>query len=401
MKVNTQSNIQQFTSHLKSLGWAILSTPEGDMLLNTTTGKQKKLKGIAGDYARWAVGNGLSPTFHEAWTTALSTGLPYIEDTKFNPANPMGLSGNVLNTYREFVPKNKPASLAVWNEYLSRMFPVIEEQNHILDYLAHILQKPAQRTQYVLTIIGDKGCGKSSLGDLLALLVAGQYKAFMCPSDMTKASETGITDSLVCVIDDYKKQIDNESLKSIITARTKRVEEKYKQSEMRQAYARIIVFTNYLEPYINVDESERRHYAPSYIAHKVSQQETVEWLSNEWNDYLITGGIEAIYNSLITRDISGFNASTPPASAIVDSWRIDDLALEYDDFFERHPVITAKDCASKLEITLKEAGSLLRSRGYGKPIDKILGTKTPPHFRNVYSRLPREQAKSYLQDSKF
>lgn len=70
---------------------------------------------------------------------------------------------------------------------------------------------------------------------------------------------------------------------------------------------------------------------------------------------------------------------------------------KYDEFLKQHPVTTAKECASKLEISLKEAGSLLRSHEYEK-FEKVLGRATPSDKQRVYSRLSRAQAKSYLRN---
>lgn len=204
----------------------------------------------------------------------------------------------------------------------------------------------------------------------------------------------------MCVIDDYGKPIDAELVKNVVTSRYQNVEEKYEQSSLAPAYARIMIFTNYKQPFDNVDDQERRYYAPAYITHKENQQETMNWLSDVWGEWLDTGGIEAIYNSLSERDISGFSSAIAPASTLVDSWRVDDLKEAIEDFLADTPVITVKSCAISLDITLKEAGKLLRENGYIK-IDKPLGAKTMKEQRNIYTRLSPQETAGYLTSSRF
>lgn len=397
MKTEKKTNQQDFTDHLIRSGYIIKATSTGYKLYNTITGQIKPYSDLSTLYARFTGGD----VWSVLWQGKLEAALPLVELEEFNPRAPQGMNGDTLNTFKTFTPRNTPAdSLTVWDEYLQRMFPVAADRENVLDYIAHIVQKPAQRAQYALVLSGDKGCGKSSFGDLCNALLAGQYRVYRAPGDMTSKHETGITHSLMCVIDDYGKPINAELMKNVITTRYQNVEEKFKQSSLAQAYARIMIFTNYKQPFDNVDEQERRYYAPAYITHKENQQETMNWLSDVWGEWLDTGGIEAIYNSLSERDISGFSSAIAPASALVDSWRGDALSDEIDDFMSDTPVITARDCAIRLDISLTEAGKLLLNNGYQK-FEKILGRSTPPSLRRVYSRLDRAETVAFLEGDKF
>lgn len=397
MKTEKKTNQQDFTDHLIRSGYIIKATSTGYKLYNTITGQIKPYSDLSTLYARFTGGD----VWSVLWQGKLEAALPLVELEEFNPRAPQGMNGDTLNTFKTFTPRNTPAdSLTVWDEYLQRMFPVAADRENVLDYIAHIVQKPAQRAQYALVLSGDKGCGKSSFGDLCNALLAGQYRVYSNPGDMTSKHETGITHSLMCVIDDFGKPINAELMKNVITTRYQNVEEKFKQSSLAQAYARIMIFTNYKQPFDNVDEQERRYYAPAYITHKENQQETMNWLSDVWGEWLDTGGIEAIYNSLSERDISGFSSAIAPPSALVDSWRVDDLKESIEDFLADTPAITAKSCAISLDITLKEAGKLLRENGYIK-IDKPLGTKTMKEQRNIYTRLSPQETAEYLTSSRF
>lgn len=392
MKTEQKTNQELFTHHLIQSGYIIKATQAGYKLYNTITGQIKPYSDLSTLYARFTGGD----VWNVFWQGKLEAALPLVELEEFNPRAPQGMNGDTLNTFKTFTPRNTPAgSLNVWDEYLSRMFPVAEDRENVLDYIAHIVQKPWQRAQYALVLSGDKGCGKSSFGDLCNALLAGQYRVYRAPGDMTSKHETGITHSLMCVIDDYGKPINAELMKNVITTRYQNVEEKFKQSSLAQAYARIMIFTNYKQPFDNVDDQERRYYAPAYITHKENQQETMNWLSDVWGEWLDTGGVEAIYNSLSERDISGFSSAIAPASTLVDSWRVDDLKESIEDFLADTPVITVSDCAARLEVTLQAAGKLLREAGYVQFV-KVLGRKTPTTQQRIYSRLSKEKTIEFM-----
>ncbi|WGM37526.1 bifunctional DNA primase/polymerase [Caulobacter sp. NIBR1757] len=83
-----------------------------------------------------------------------------------------GLGGAPLyNLWRDASVKPKPGDVGVFLEHMAYMFPNEVERSYVLDYLAILVQRPADKIHFALLIRGRQGTGKSWIGTLVSRLI--------------------------------------------------------------------------------------------------------------------------------------------------------------------------------------------------------------------------------------
>lgn len=66
-----------------------------------------------------------------------------------------------LNLYEAYQPSyNSVGDIALWHEFMERLFPVENERVYIESFIAHIFQKPSERPTFGLMLTSEHGTGK-------------------------------------------------------------------------------------------------------------------------------------------------------------------------------------------------------------------------------------------------
>ena len=186
-----------------------------------------------------------------------------------------------------------------------------EAAEHVLNFLAHLVQRPQERVGHALLITSEaKGIGKSTLGIIVRRLVGEQNSRVAQSKDLKSQFDGWLVGKLVVQVDEVYEagnwDLANK-LKPLITEPTVSVNVKYGPQLEIQNFARFILFSNHTAP-LTIEEGDRRYFVFNSQA-KPKEDNYYEQLHR----YLETReSMDAIYSYLVRRDISSFNPYRRP-----------------------------------------------------------------------------------------
>lgn len=216
-----------------------------------------------------------------------------------------------FNTYKSYKPKSESieSDISIWIEFLKRLFPDDEERNVVCQYLAHMIQKPAERPSWHLLLTSDTGTGKGYLfSRILQPLLMGQVYQASSYSEITRTHSVAFDGTLLLMLDDPKSMQESTmtQIKSKLSEAQVSIERKYEQARIQRIFTRVILASNEFRP-LKLEQNERRWFAPTYINHKQDTKETQSFIE-KMDLWLSKGGIDAVYNWLNSFSLEGFNS---------------------------------------------------------------------------------------------
>lgn len=312
-----------------------------------------------------------SSSIPESFTNYIIASLDKISGFKFTPnGDKLERSGllHQLNTYKVFTPSTTEKDCPLFIEFIARLLPESNENRLFTQWLAHTIQKPQERPSWAVMLTSEQGTGKGFLfHKIINPLLSGQ--AIQCSNynQFLGSHSTALSNNLFVMLDDTKSKSDSliTELKSKISEPEILVNPKYLQPYKNKVYARILLASNEKRPIKLGEEDTRRWFVPAYIEHKISPQETQDFIKtlSEWLDTDPTA-LSKIYNYLKTYDLTGFNAgyvektetldlmvemSISTKEALVREWINENLVFKIQDLqshFYDYPDL-AKDYASR------------------------------------------------------
>ena len=134
---------------------------------------------------------------------------------------------------------------------------------HVLNFLAHIVQRPQERIAHALLITSEaKGIGKSTLGTIVRRLVGEQNSRVAQTKDLKSSFDGWLVGKLVVHVDEIYEagnwDLANK-LKPLITEPTVSANIKYGPQIEIENYARFIMFSNHSAP-LNIEDGDRRYF---------------------------------------------------------------------------------------------------------------------------------------------
>ena len=272
-----------------------------------------------------------------------------VTDIVFKPNQAEWVSiGNYYqhNIYKKYEPKHdKTDNITGFLELMNRLFPVIEDYKTVMQYFAHMIQKPNERPSFALLITSDSGTGKGFLySKILRPLLSNQTEQVDNYSLVFDRFSKTLYMNLLCCLDDPKSNHPSTmaKLKSAITEPTRRVEDKHGEQYTVDTYTRLIIFSNERVP-LKLNESDvRRLYAPTYITHRDSLAETQDFIESIADKL----DIDCIYNYLSTYPIDDFNPYQPrQTETLLDMLgaSVTYLQESIEDYANRNKVFTFAD----------------------------------------------------------
>lgn len=147
--------------------------------------------------------------------------------------------------------------------HMGNLFPDELERNHMLDFLACIVQRPGQKIKHCPIIQGEQGIGKSYLSYVMKV-VLGQENVRDLPNTALNSDFNGFLANVqLLVIEElYAKnrfEISN-SLKIILTQEEILVNEKHEKPYHMPNIVNFIALTNHRDP-ITLEPTDRRYFA--------------------------------------------------------------------------------------------------------------------------------------------
>tara|TARA_R110002153_G_scaffold274041_1_gene446814 strand:- start:2379 stop:4949 length:2571 start_codon:yes stop_codon:yes gene_type:complete len=183
-----------------------------------------------------------------------------------------------------------------------------ENYNYVLNWLAHLLQKPWIKMGVVICLRSSKeGAGKGILLNLLRKII-GDNHYFQCNNlEQLTGSFNGIGEGKLLINPDEafwgKDKKKEGMLKNLITEETKLVNKKNKESYIIDDFCNYIVTTNN-DCFIPAVEGGRRFF-PLEVSNELSGIQTPE--KKIMIEKILKVSPQAFAHFLYTRDISNFN----------------------------------------------------------------------------------------------
>lgn len=219
---------------------------------------------------------------------------------------------NKLNTYKQYQPSSLSSDCPLFVELIERLIPNDSECHTFTQWLAHMIQRPAERPSWAVMLTSDQGTGKGVLfHQFINPLVSGQAVQCSNYTQFLGSHSTALSNNLFVMLDDTKSKSDTliTELKSKISEPEILVNPKYLQPYKQKVYARILLASNERRPIKLGAEDTRRWFAPAYIEHKESPEETQAFISSllKWLD-TDSSALDKVYNYLNEYNLDDFNA---------------------------------------------------------------------------------------------
>tara|TARA_R110000868_G_scaffold47787_1_gene156302 strand:+ start:287 stop:2386 length:2100 start_codon:yes stop_codon:yes gene_type:complete len=184
----------------------------------------------------------------------------------------------------------------------------------LLDYLAHIFQKPWEKPGVAVVVSGPKGSGKDTPFDFIGDLLGHMFHNTYTPENTIWGRFNGdMKHNLMAKIEEANlammtKEVE-EKFKSIITAPKHTFENKGKDvGDSKPSYSRFIATTNNTVP-IHITDDERRFFLLRASAERRGDRSYWERVRAWWSKQ---ESKEALMAMLSTRDISAFQVRDYP-----------------------------------------------------------------------------------------
>lgn len=236
-----------------------------------------------------------------------------VERLVYRPGETPGISpdgnNNVLNVWRDTGVVAKAGSCSALTEHFELLVPDKSQRDHLLNYLAHLVQKPGVKVKHVILIIGGQGIGKSAIGQLIARIVGKENAIVVGPSEAEDKYKARWGNRQVLIFEelmaDNRLKFYND-VKPWITEEEHSVEEKYIQSYFASTPRGMFAFSNEHAP-TRISADDRRFF----VVRSPLQKQSADYYNRLFR---AIGGEElaAFKYQLLTRDISSFEPDAPP-----------------------------------------------------------------------------------------
>lgn len=317
------ARLRQFAEHMAGKSWCVDVSGTRPVALHADSNRPASSEVFTYEYVDWERSQqlGALPSRGDNFSRLVQEGviqeLPRVFGSSFRPTDEKFFESRgalMANTYRPYRPEAvvSEAGVQLLEELSQRLFTDVSERNQVLQYLAHIVFRPAERPQFGLLITGAGGTGKSLLITLVEKALGGRHS--WRENDYNTAfkpfSEVLPNNLLVAFDDAPAKGSTYDQLKHAITSQNQEVEIKGVQRRvLREVYARIVVLSNDRKPFDLTDD--RRFFVPRYCVHKSNKTESDHFFQAfvGWLGSAESGAV--IYHWLSQIDLSDFNLTAP------------------------------------------------------------------------------------------
>ncbi len=185
-----------------------------------------------------------------------------------------------------------------------------EWYTYFINWLAHMVQKPAEIAGVAIVIRGDPGTGKSFIPTHLARLLGPHFVHISSTKHLVGNFNAHMQDKLLVFGDEaifHGDKQSQSSLKTLITEHTRMLERKGVDAAAMPNYTRLILASND-EQVIHAQGYERRYFVLTVSPKHRQDKEYFKKIAADLND----GGYENLLAFLSTVDISDFDPRDYP-----------------------------------------------------------------------------------------
>lgn len=227
-----------------------------------------------------------------------------------------------LNLFTGFAVKpNKFGSCDLFYEHLRENYCGGDAATHktVMDWMAHVVQRPGVPVGWALAVVGDMGSGKSVVSDVLAEIVGKRYSpVFSTPESLLGKFNAPLAKCLVGRVEEAFNPRDPRhiaTLKKLLEGGEFMLENKGIDPIMVENRANFIFTSNNPHFLTASGQGERRYFA--FRCSNGRQQDGVFF--SALKRQMKAGGYAKLLHDLLARDISGVDFTSPPMTAVLST----------------------------------------------------------------------------------
>lgn len=288
----------------------------------------------------------------------------------FKPGQPTALEGGMaFNMYRVPDVVAEEGDLTWWNEHLEYLLPDETYRNHLLNWMAWLVQNLDQKPKHALIIQGEvNGTGKSFIGKVLARILHEANVSIVPQNGLAGRFNSWALQCKLILIEELRasdKRAVKEALHDIITEDRINVEKKGVDSMMVDTCFGVMAFTND-DAALDLDNTDRR-----YLVLRTERTEA-EAREKSASGYFVRlfakltdpAAMAAVAYSLTNRDLKGYSGQQPApmteAKSGMKKAAMSDLEHFLDDSRDVWPLntrlVTIEDVITMLPRRLETKG---------------------------------------------
>jgi hypothetical protein len=246
--------------------------------------------------------------------------------------SPLLLPSTTLNYWRGYTLKPVFGDWKVLGAFILDIICDGDEQVfvYLICYLAHMLQKPEDKSGVMIVMLGGQGTGKGTFFSMLRKIWAQTALQINDVDQVLGTFNAALERNYVILMDEAlfsgdKKSL--EKLKSLITEPQCRIEQKYQPSRTIDSYHRFFAASNN-EHFAKVDKDDRR-----FLFLRVSDkyQGDLKYFEGLHKEIASGTQLAAMVNDLLGLDLTTFNVRERPKTQEHLSQKLQSL-----DGFERY-----------------------------------------------------------------
>lgn len=209
-----------------------------------------------------------------------------------------------------------------------------EQYEYMLDWWAHLVQKPGEKPGVAVVLQGEKGAGKSMVFSRLIRALGKNSIVLNHTDQITNNFNSHLENRLIVMVEESFWSGNPQSegvLKTLITDQHTTYTKKGVDSQEGRSYARVVMLTNknWAAP---VSGDERRYFLPTITDASINANRSKKYHKD--GDFfpflkreLEFGGVEAFYYDMMKRDIQG-TVFSPPKTDSLSSQYVETLSGE-------------------------------------------------------------------------
>jgi hypothetical protein len=222
---------------------------------------------------------------------------------------------NVFNLYRppSRLRGNKDEA-GPWLDHVRRVYP--DDAEHIINWLAHRVQRPQDKLNHALVLGGAMGIGKDTMLEPVKAAVGAWNFIEVTPQNIM-GRFNGFVKSVILRVSEARDlgDVDRfafyDHMKTYTAAPPDvlRVDEKFRNEYAVFNVCGVIITTNHKTDGLYLPADDRRHFVA--WTELTKEDFAVQYWDDLWAWYA-SGGIGHVAAYLAAKDISGFRAKAPP-----------------------------------------------------------------------------------------
>lgn len=249
--------------------------------------------------------------------------------------DPKDESGRFFNLWKGFKVQAIEGDVSLFLKLIDSLTnDQAECSEYLLNYLAHMIQKPWEKPEVAVVMRGRQGVGKGSLMKALGMMIAN-YIHLSSTSSLVGQFSGHLMDSFLVFADESVWGGDRQAegrLKALISEPVISINAKGKDEIQVRSYHRLFVASN--EDWaVPVNEGDRRYFVLDCSDRYKGSTEPGGFFY-QFNQWLEKGGAEALFHFLLNRDIGNFHVRTFPKTAARVELQLKTLSPSYQFIYE-------------------------------------------------------------------